>query len=604
VIVQLDLLGLPPVADSDAAEPPGEWEGLGCSAEPVAGSCLRVTIGSSACASWDDACPEYLDAASVRFADPRIRLDRDLAERADLRVDVALYGVDHALRASGQRRVESLPTTVGVPLAPVGPGTGCLVPSGAGTPIPRALHTATLLPTGQILLLGGVGGPALRRSPDANPLEESAVLLEPATGTETLLTVDDQVSGESGPEFRRALHRAAFVGREGDSWVVRVAGGVRGAGPAVVLSQVRAETPLQLLLAPVEGADLAPTVEVVVDPAAGTAVVREATDPDLRATYFAAAPLEDLSSQTAGWFVGGGVADWVPYEPDQIDFPLGFAAVDADGAPLASGDVLVPRVGAAAVGLGADRVLLWGGNVASVRAADPDAALAAEIAEIHDLATGDAALLSLTVEGAAALPTPAGLQAAAVARAEAGAFDVVVAGGEAIGVLGNFGLTDVPSPAVFVARVDPGQGSAAIRPVECRDRDGAARSCDEVLGPATYMTATTVSPGRVLLVGGNARLESPAGQRQAMAARVAAGLVNVTADGATLDPVDLAVARYGHTATLLSDGSVALVGGITLGCANESAEGCESFTDPRPVDQVEIWNPARGLPAEFVCAEE
>ncbi len=89
-----------------------------------------------------------------------------------------------------------------------------------------------------------------------------------------------------------------------------------------------------------------------------------------------------------------------------------------------------------------------------------------------------------------------------------------------------------------------------------------------------------------------------------MAARVAAGLVNVTVDGATLDPVDLAVARYGHTATLLPDGSVALIGGITLDCAIESADGCESFGDPQLVDQVEIWNPARDLPAEFVCAEE
>jgi hypothetical protein len=98
-------------------------------------------------------------------------------------------------------------------------------------------------------------------------------------------------------------------------------------------------------------------------------------------------------------------------------------------------------------------------------------------------------------------------------------------------------------------------------------------------GLALHLTATTVSPGRVLLVGGNAALETDIGHINT-APRVAAGLVTVTDGGATLDPIDLAVARYGHTATLLADGSVVLVGGLAQRCVNESAGVCDSFDDP------------------------
>lgn len=35
MIIRLDLSGLPPVAEWDAADPPGEWEGLGCASRPV-----------------------------------------------------------------------------------------------------------------------------------------------------------------------------------------------------------------------------------------------------------------------------------------------------------------------------------------------------------------------------------------------------------------------------------------------------------------------------------------------------------------------------------------------------------------------------------------
>jgi hypothetical protein len=262
--------------------------------------------------------------------------------------------------------------------------------------------------------------------------------------------------------------------------------------------------------------------------------------------------------------------------------------------------MLVGRVGAAALGIGTDEVLFWGGNVWSVA---QDELPGDQIAEVHRPWTDDVARL-VTLRGLAVEPTA--FHAAAVARRDGDVVRFVVAGGYVISDIGTVSTEQFASPPVYVVSYDAAKREADVSAVECLDRSGDSADCEDVFGDIAYATATWVAPGQVLIVGGNSRYTyQGAGEPRATryGARAVAGLVTVDASTAVLQPIDLGLARYGHTATRLQDGSVLVLGGLRLPCAVVDDEGeCEDFGDLTPLTEYEVWNPGLAFPLIGDCA--
>lgn len=604
------------------AEEPRAWLGEGCGTDRVLGQCVAIKM--SACAPDTGECNSVLgdEAEGGTLADIQggdFDLPTKTATREDLLLQIGMYG-DGELMGTGEARGVTFEDGESVILTvfPVGDRAACGEPGGDETKdlTKRAFHTATLLPDGKVLIAGGLSGPIIRVTPATNALEDSIDVLDPRTGVVQHFTaaegarIDNQAPDEAGHELYRAFHQAAYIGTDDQGrYVVRVIGGIRAqSGGQVKIDNSGADIPLQLLLAggPTDADnDPAPPVDVHYDPGGSTVTI---TAPDSdgeaypQASFAGFAALTDtLGSETTpggasrGWYIGGGLGEYTAQQKTDQDIPqmLDGFVMNANGGtenPTPDG-LLTGRVGAAVLGIGDDDVLIWGGNIWSVEdtvdTAAANEALAEELAEIHHL-DGASPPDFVTFTGTA-VPLSTSFHAAVVAAVDGDIYRIVAAGGYRVGPLEALfpSNLDLESPFYLVS-YDKTRASAVVTPVDCGNDAG----CAELVGTegVAFMTATWIAPGRVFLAGGNFAYPG-GGNTTRYAARALAGVVTVTGDTAVFERIDLGLARYGHTATRLLDGSVLILGGVTLPCKTENAAGdCTTFGDITPLGSYEVFN--------------
>jgi galactose oxidase-like protein len=145
-------------------------------------------------------------------------------------------------------------------------------------------------------------------------------------------------------------------------------------------------------------------------------------------------------------------------------------------------------------------------------------------------------------------------------------------------------------------------------PVTLADPYGAVASA-EILDPSTethaptlvpmtsaraFHTATLLADGRVLLVGGvDGGFESPPGSGNFVTNVLPSAEIYDPATGLFAATGSMAIPRAGHTATLLPDGRVLVTGG-TKGNASFQVDTIIDILN-NALSSAEVWNPATGL---------
>lgn len=411
---------------------------------------------------------------------------------------------------------------------------------------PRAFHSATPLPNGELLLLGGLAGPDGSETIDPAAgffLQTRAEIYTPATGRSRVVTIAGLVP--------RAFHQAYVVASDAGGFTIAVIGGLTITGDPATTPAAVVGVDYRLTASPMA---VGAGGELLRYDTATSAFTRTVIDPDVERRAFGG--LAPPGSEALA-YVGGLDLEAIPpvvqSDADRID--------PATGLRTTTIGTRRQRVGASVTALSADQLLVWGG--------DPTAGDTVQTPELGELLTAWSTAPStqaLTIDPAGA----GGPHRAFHAAALAGDGSVIVAGGFRMN-LGN-ATTPVGSP---IQRLTMPAGMLLITTIA----DGA------VATPAGYGAALRIPDGDVLIAGGNPDpvTEGCPPENQGLvcaigqALRYDSGTATIAATGS------LGVARYGHQLSLLSDGTVAATGGLAVG-----AGGLHAVLD------VELYEP-RGL---------
>lgn len=433
--------------------------------------------------------------------------------------------------------------------------------------VPRAFHTATALPSGEVLVLGGITA--------ETPGEIAIDLVAPPGGgffpTATAEIYDPttgQLEAVDVPDLTpRAFHQVYLLGdpiagapRRGP-FELLVVGGLTG--DSTILDGVRdASEPLRLV--PSSSATAASAQIITYDPATRTASVRPVNEPAYEPRLFGAATPPpsrwDPIAQTPPVIAGG----WMTF-PGAL--APSFQVVDPmTGAPLGGPVTLTPgilRAGASVTHLGNERALVFGGNLSSV--------MGAESNESAHLLAGIASMPSvLPVTISATSPPPPRAFHTAVALGDG---RVLVVGGFAVGA-GE--AIDPADPAAFIVTVTDVQ--VGDPPVTQHDVSAAAVGGDPIV-PVGYLDVAPLISGGFLITGGspNRMFACPGepGATYLCALPAAYRFVGSNVENAG----ELIMPRWGHRSALLSDGTVLVTGGLRYD------DGLVL------VEDVELWNP-------------
>ncbi len=411
---------------------------------------------------------------------------------------------------------------------------------------PRALHSATLLPGGEVLLLGGVAGPG--GGGDIDPavglfLQPTAELWIPATGEVRTASIPGLVP--------RAMHEAWVTGVDASGVVtIVVQGGLSVTGDA-------ATTPA---LIPGASYRLAPSPSTT-----APAAERLTYDPRTQTFTRAALPDDDaVAPRVFAALTGAGPALAA----------VGGRDLPPDNTPRSTADHLAPttgavttqiggrraRVGATVTALDANRLLVWGGDVGA-----GDGSGTAEVGELLASWSTSPASAPLSIDPAGEAGTHRAFHAAAVA----GDGSVILGGG--FRMLVNDALDVAPE---VVQRVAVG---AAMQTITTLLDDAAATA-------AGYTAAATLPDGDVLITGGNPAPGTGGCDPGAngLPCAIAQALRYDSATGAIAATGPLGVPRYGHRSTTLADGRVLVTGGLAVGATP---------TTLRAVIDVELYEP-------------
>jgi hypothetical protein len=464
---------------------------------------------------------------------------------------------------------------------------------------PRAFHTATRLPNGQVLFLGGATADATGMSdtPTGHLLfiTGAAEVYDPSDGT--FKAVGESANSTLPSPAPRAFHQAFYLGDNGSGgppYNVLLVGGVTSTdgssdlpvlgptnsgvgGPRLVPFDTSRPVPSPL---PAIGA----TAELVsYDPTTLT-VTRMPVTGFAAAAFLAGTPLTDGSGNADGFAVAGGVSYGDPLEtttpaPLSLEVQRG-----SEQAPRAA-DLKAGRIGPGLVQLSDDAALLWGGGLTG------GASQAEIITGLNSMNTPSSSALGL--------PGVPVTQFNTATLVDPMTSSVLVTGGFDVDASGNAAQPPDAAQAVQLITVDTAGGTVSNKGVPFGGTyvsDASTCSNSARYRPAGWESAITLPGGRGVLITGGAPTfdsnrkcndcESGSKPTTLLCSSKQASLYG--SDGKLSPAADsLQVSRYGHSSTVLPDGTVLIAGGYTL---------APNTADVRLAPDAEVYNPVPSLP--------
>jgi hypothetical protein len=466
---------------------------------------------------------------------------------------------------------------------------------------PRAFHSATLLPDGRLLIVGGL------TANGADPTVETFVpapvvvaqdveLYDPSTGTFSTVS---EAGGATGPS-PRAFHQAALI-NDAPPYQILLVGGITVADTTTPALGINSGAGSGTRLIPFD------TSGTLFSPLTTKAASAELLTYDPASHSVTHAPVAGFPAATfaAGASVDGGlvVADGI----DWMGMPLAAMTPQIKQATVArvpagmsalemprSGATVSARMGATLTPLSSNSALLWGGQI---NPADP----AGELMSGLD-PSGTVKLASVTL---ATAPVTQFHTATALDADSSGTHLVLVTGGF-VQTNTNMGQALEPPtgmPATMTpVRILTVTATGAVSSAEPATNGFVGAICDASAAnryrPAGWEAAVLLPRGRVLVTGGAPTAPSTgvtcndcdSGNTFLCATKQAALF---TAPSSWQPKSTLQVPRFGHTATLMHDGNVLLVGGIGGGGVPRVLGDAEVY-NPRP-EQPE-YTPGSGMP--------
>ena len=398
--------------------------------------------------------------------------------------------------------------------------------------------------------------------------------------------------GEDDTPLPRAFHQAAFIGATGDGkYQVLLVGGATadatqaafgintGAAPGTRIVPFDTSGTLINPL-PIAAAD---SELLVYDPATRSAT-RTVMGAFTKGVYQAAAQFPD------GIAVAGGI-DWKTM-PLQAMIPTikRLEVSRALEAPPRFINLATARMGATMTALNDDRALVWGGQITPT---DP----AGE--HVTGLSAGGA-LADTSITLATAPPTQ--FHTATLLPPDAASSTnrtIIVTGGfvETTMSMGQALQPPAPMAAARLLTVTVGGTVSQSTPLFSSYPLDSTCSIDGRYRPAGWESAADLGRGRVLISGGAPTVSGTCNDcDEGSDFRCATKQASLFTAPSTMSPArePLQVARYGHTSTLMRDGNVLIVGGITAAAGNPRVLRDVEVYNPRPI--VPVFDSSSGMP--------
>lgn len=453
----------------------------------------------------------------------------------------------------------------------------------------RGFHSATVLPTGEVLLLGGVTALS-SYGPDVFGLLASAELYDPRSGTFSALTP------QTGSLSARALHQAAVVSSSGSRTVVIAYGGLTGAAgqPALFVP----DSPTQLRLMPGGVATPAGAELLVYDAQARSLSVSKLSVGSHQSGLLGGAALPGGGLLVAGGALFSSRLPFSRSSPAQLSplaelgsfFPSGNDLDSGTTYTFANGSASSPWLLAPSVTpLSVNSALILGAKQPADATPAPQALLATSLPAGAAYPTAVAAMGPATV-----FHTATRLGPPISAMSGAGSAQVLVTGG--------FVQDPVPPnttrqpPTMAAARLytvaNPAQPSGAptYQAVTPAFPSGTCGMADGHYRPAGFEAATTTLSGQQVLITGGTPSVPATGCNECDADDPAANKLLCSLKQAALFDAgtqmlapapSLGLGRLGHQQVLLLDGNILVSGGLV----RLRASGTEAS------DEVEVYNP-------------
>lgn len=491
----------------------------------------------------------------------------------------------------------------------------------AGAPVTaRAFHSATMLPSGEVLLLGGIAAVSAVSGygSDVFDVLSSPELYDPRKGVFTALT------GTAAAIKPRAFHQAAVVSATDTQIRILVYGGLTKKTSLPVL--LSADVPTLFRLAPTGSADPA-GAELLTYDVANRTLTSEDVGMDTHKTGFAggtALPGGGLLVMGGGSFAATGtVSRSKPIDltkntelvvgtvaQGQSSPTLSYSAMTAK-LPWYLGSSVTPLSSSTAMVLGA-RLPQMAGDVLDAGAVMLKGLPAAPsaVADAGVKVSGAATVFHTATR----LGLPIGSNTGATEA------QVLVTGGFEVVAQPPQKLTQPPSgiTAVRLYTISDPEGTPSIKsylpipPYQARVTCGAD---DGHYRPAGFEAATATALGRqVLITGGSPTVDSttpcidcePGDGNLGSVLCVLRQAVMYDADNQKFSAVNpMQIGRFGHRQTLLPDGNVLVSGGLVRNGAMTEATAEAEIYNPRTVDSTkpDLSDPiGQYLTAEQVAA--
>jgi hypothetical protein len=447
---------------------------------------------------------------------------------------------------------------------------------------PRAFHSATALPNGQVLIIGGAVASATDTTREQLEgtklyLTGSVELYDPTDGTVRPIM-------EATPGTPRAFHEALLVGAE-PPYQILLVGGVTvtdGSMPALASTVGQREgarlIPFDTSQAfpPAFPTKAAPAELVTWDPVAAT-LTREPLATGPKGAYLAAA------ARAGGVITVGGIEYGASNAVD-LAGAKSIRRYTPGGTPQTIGALNFERVGARVALLSNDAALVWGGARAST---DSPGEVLSGLGGMPTASRADVVAPRVEFPTLTRLP-------------DVGGTPTFLATGGFVATMNGI-ATQPPAPDVAIQRIQVAGAvvtATAIAPGAGFSVDTTCTAANRYR-PAGYESAVRLRSGEVLVSGGAPTLTVPPAAA-CNDCEAAAGLLCATTQSAIFDPTTntfartlgaLGVARAGHTMTELADGNVLVVGGLQ---GDKILPDVEVFNPRTVVPRYELARPEAG----------